>query len=697
MEALYIADGHHRTAATCQYAEQQSRGRRRLAPHSKFLMAYLFPESHLRVISFNRLVRTVAPLTNEAYLAAIRNRFHINVCNPFSNLGSLVLPPDEDQQRQRHQLMNNCIRPACISPEKVISTEFTDSKFVMGPPSSPKPRSRATSRASELNGSGGSGGVVVESLINYPSSPGKSRSRSTSAPEYLKAEAVSTPTPTPRGIWANPNAAAASEEFSLSNQAAVVSPTRSRSHSLSASLDILDQGCDSTVSVGVSVGGITAAVSIASLCEYESEFESPMEGVVVTSSGGIEVTKEYSAPIPRRMHSLTASNTPFASLTTSHYNYCDNGETVLDYQPTMVHSLKPPELCAYSVQGLVFPPKFESTSSSSSLLLSCERLPLPPSHMDTSATTKISIQQHLFSDCQAPSTPQPQPPLLLDSCSSNSHTGLMSESDSPRVGIRARSSSQSSATSSISVSSSTAGSGSTSSCASTIPVLTHTSAPSQTLDAMHALYPAISTISTPPNADSQLSVIRRNIGSNSPATRRECNNRGYQSPTSSTLTSVVSYPSSMSASSALFPDASSSSTRMLNNETHDPHDIHHGNKDKDDEIGTSEELPAEEFIAGDSDDMMMENVINAQLHDQLHMLMYFDGKWFELSPNDETLADILAVSDNPVDTLGVQILVTQLLAPILGITNPSTDQRMIYGTKIYIYNFFHFHFHFFHF
>lgn len=35
VDSMYIADGHHRTAAACKFAEQQMRSKRRMSQHSK--------------------------------------------------------------------------------------------------------------------------------------------------------------------------------------------------------------------------------------------------------------------------------------------------------------------------------------------------------------------------------------------------------------------------------------------------------------------------------------------------------------------------------------------------------------------------------------------------------------------------------------------------------------------------------------
>jgi hypothetical protein len=85
-----------------------------------------------------------------------------------------------------------------------------------------------------------------------------------------------------------------------------------------------------------------------------------------------------------------------------------------------------------------------------------------------------------------------------------------------------------------------------------------------------------------------------------------------------------------------------------------------------------------EIMTGRSDDMLIENFVNDQVIDQEHILMYMNGRWFELCPRCEP-ASTLSVHRREVDSLGVQILTSGLLTPVLHMTSPSTDKRMIYG------------------
>jgi len=72
LDALYIADGHHRSAAAARVAAQR-RGNPE-AGHEYFL-AVAFPHDEMRILDYNRVVRDLNGLTAEALLARIRESF----------------------------------------------------------------------------------------------------------------------------------------------------------------------------------------------------------------------------------------------------------------------------------------------------------------------------------------------------------------------------------------------------------------------------------------------------------------------------------------------------------------------------------------------------------------------------------------------------------------------------------------------
>lgn len=77
--ALYVADGHHRTAAAARVgAECKAKN-----PHHTgdeeycYFLAVTFPASQLRIIDYNRVVRDLNGLTSEQFLERLKERFTV--------------------------------------------------------------------------------------------------------------------------------------------------------------------------------------------------------------------------------------------------------------------------------------------------------------------------------------------------------------------------------------------------------------------------------------------------------------------------------------------------------------------------------------------------------------------------------------------------------------------------------------------
>ena len=77
--AFYVADGHHRTAAAALVGEEQ---RRKNPNHTgdaeyNYFMAVVFPESHLKIIDYNRVVKDLNGMTPKEFLEALKEDFII--------------------------------------------------------------------------------------------------------------------------------------------------------------------------------------------------------------------------------------------------------------------------------------------------------------------------------------------------------------------------------------------------------------------------------------------------------------------------------------------------------------------------------------------------------------------------------------------------------------------------------------------
>jgi len=73
--ALYIADGHHRAASAAR-ARAALQGNAD-AVESETFLAVAFPDSQVRILPYNRVVKDLATLTSDALLRALRERFTI--------------------------------------------------------------------------------------------------------------------------------------------------------------------------------------------------------------------------------------------------------------------------------------------------------------------------------------------------------------------------------------------------------------------------------------------------------------------------------------------------------------------------------------------------------------------------------------------------------------------------------------------
>ncbi|MGJ5642071.1 DUF1015 domain-containing protein [Formosa sp. S-31] len=77
--SIYIADGHHRCASSyLLYQDEKSSTPDHTSPESyKYFMAYLIPESALRIHEFNRLVTDLNGLSKEEFLIKLDTKFRI--------------------------------------------------------------------------------------------------------------------------------------------------------------------------------------------------------------------------------------------------------------------------------------------------------------------------------------------------------------------------------------------------------------------------------------------------------------------------------------------------------------------------------------------------------------------------------------------------------------------------------------------
>ena len=79
MPSLYIADGHHRTAAAALVGHEKAQNN---ADHHgdeeyNYFLAVAFPASHLKIIDYNRVVRDLNGLTPEEFIGRLKENFEV--------------------------------------------------------------------------------------------------------------------------------------------------------------------------------------------------------------------------------------------------------------------------------------------------------------------------------------------------------------------------------------------------------------------------------------------------------------------------------------------------------------------------------------------------------------------------------------------------------------------------------------------
>ena len=81
VDAFYVADGHHRTAAAARVgAEKRAQNPAHTGDEEyNFFMAVCFPESQLKIIDYNRVVRDLNGLTEEQLLKVLEEDFEVSL------------------------------------------------------------------------------------------------------------------------------------------------------------------------------------------------------------------------------------------------------------------------------------------------------------------------------------------------------------------------------------------------------------------------------------------------------------------------------------------------------------------------------------------------------------------------------------------------------------------------------------------
>jgi len=82
MDALYIADGHHRSAAASRVAA----ARVATADSAGYFLSVIFPHNQMRILDYNRVISDLNGMTPETFLAGLTDRFTVtpvaSACHP---------------------------------------------------------------------------------------------------------------------------------------------------------------------------------------------------------------------------------------------------------------------------------------------------------------------------------------------------------------------------------------------------------------------------------------------------------------------------------------------------------------------------------------------------------------------------------------------------------------------------------------
>lgn len=109
LDAVYIADGHHRSASSAGLKERRKDNAAHFRNENYFL-AFFIDETRLKIIEFNRLVKSLNGLTNTEFLAKLAESFEIE-------------PLKERQKPQRehtlHMYVDHCWYSLSCKPDVV--------------------------------------------------------------------------------------------------------------------------------------------------------------------------------------------------------------------------------------------------------------------------------------------------------------------------------------------------------------------------------------------------------------------------------------------------------------------------------------------------------------------------------------------------------------------------------------------------
>lgn len=96
MNSLYIADGHHRAASAVKVGLKRRKEHPDYTGEEPFnyFLSVLFPDDQLMIMPYNRVVKDLHGYSKETFLAAVEERFGVELCPP----------GDKGQPKARHHM-----------------------------------------------------------------------------------------------------------------------------------------------------------------------------------------------------------------------------------------------------------------------------------------------------------------------------------------------------------------------------------------------------------------------------------------------------------------------------------------------------------------------------------------------------------------------------------------------------------------
>ena len=83
IDATYIADGHHRSASSSRLLERRSLNGSSTFANEKNFLAYFIDESKLKILAYNRLVKTLNGNTIDSFIEVLKDKFEVHPLESF--------------------------------------------------------------------------------------------------------------------------------------------------------------------------------------------------------------------------------------------------------------------------------------------------------------------------------------------------------------------------------------------------------------------------------------------------------------------------------------------------------------------------------------------------------------------------------------------------------------------------------------